>query len=177
MWGNFAYFIRALAPAAENAGVRIALHPDDPPVPALDGIARILRDVDRLEQALAIADSPAVGLNLCLGTISAGGGQDAVLDAIRRFGPKGQIVCVHFRDVRGVVPTFEECFLGEGNFDPLTVMRELVDAQFDGFILDDHAPRLIGDTAYAHRGRAHVVGYLQALLTHVTSDVHGTQPV
>lgn len=170
MWSNFTYFIQALAPAAEEAGVRIALHPDDPPVPALDGVARILRDVDGLERALAIADSPAVGLNLCLGTISAAGGQAAVLDAIRRFGPGGHIVCVHFRDVRGVVPAFEECFLGEGNFDPVTVMRTLAESRFDGFMLDDHAPRLVGDSAYAHRGRAHAVGYLQALLRSVARE-------
>jgi mannonate dehydratase len=171
MWENFAYFIRALAPAAEEAGVRLALHPDDPPVPTLDGVARILRDVGGLERALAVADSPAVGLNLCLGTISAAGGQDAVLDAIHRFGPRGEIVCVHFRDVRGVAPAFEECFLGEGNFDPPTVMRALVGSGFAGFILDDHAPRLIGDSTFAHRGRAYGVGYLQALLHHVTSEL------
>jgi mannonate dehydratase len=170
MWANFAYFIRALAPVAEEAGVRLALHPDDPPVPELDGIARILRSVDALERALAIADSPAVGLNLCLGTISAAGGQDAVLEAVGRFGPQGQIVYVHFRDVRGTVPTFEECFLGEGNFDPPVVMRALVETGFDGFMLDDHAPQLVGDTPYAHRGRAHAIGYLQALLDSLSRE-------
>lgn len=163
-WELFARFVRAIAPAAEEAGVRIAMHPDDPPVPELAGIARILRDVDALERALKLADSPAVGLNLCLGTISASGGEPAVLDAIRRFGPAGRIVYVHFRDVRGIVPAFEECFLGEGNYRPLTVMRALVDSGFDGFILDDHVPRMVDDTDYAHRGRAHAVGYLQGLL-------------
>jgi mannonate dehydratase len=164
LWEHYATFIATLAPVAEQAGVRIALHPDDPPVPRLGGIARILRDVDRLERALAIADSPAVGLNLCLGTISSAGGEDAVLDAIERFGPRGQIAYVHFRDVRGVVPSFAECFLGEGNYRPPVVMRALLRSGFDGFILDDHVPRLVGDTDYAHRGRAHAIGYLQALL-------------
>lgn len=163
-WELYARFVRAIGPAAEEAGVRIALHPDDPPVAELAGISRILRDVDALERALELARSPAVGLNLCLGTISAAGGEPAVLDAIRRFGPAGQIVYVHFRDVRGVVPAFEECFLGEGNYRPLAVMRALVDSGFDGFMLDDHVPRLVDDTDYAHRGRAHAVGYLQALL-------------
>jgi mannonate dehydratase len=170
MWANFAYFVRALAPVAEEAGVRLALHPDDPPVPALDGVARILRSVDGLERALKIADSPAVGLNLCLGTISAAGGQAAVLDAINRFGPRGEIVYVHFRDVRGVVPSFEECFLGEGNFDPRVVMQALLGTGFTGFMLDDHAPRLVGDSPYAHRGRAHAIGYLQALLASATAQ-------
>jgi mannonate dehydratase len=164
MWQNLQYALRALAPVAEEAGVRLALHPDDPPVPALGGVARILRDVDALERMLQLADSPAVGLNLCLGTISASGGERAVLDAIERFGPSGRLACVHFRDVRGVVPVFEECFLGEGNYDPYRAMCALVGSGFAGYILDDHVPRLAGDTEYAHRGRAHAIGYLQALL-------------
>lgn len=168
LWGHYTTFITSLAPVAEAAGVRIALHPDDPPVPELAGVARILRDVDALERAIEIAGSPAVGLNLCLGTISAAGGEAAVLDAIRRFGPAGRIVYVHFRDVRGTVPAFEECFLGEGNYRPLEVMRTLVDSGFDGFVLDDHVPRLTDDTDYAHRGRAHAVGYLQALVEATT---------
>ncbi|MGI8779792.1 MAG: mannonate dehydratase, partial [Solirubrobacteraceae bacterium] len=172
MWANLAYFLDALAPVAEEAGVRLALHPDDPPVAELGGIARILRDVDALERALALADSPAVGLNLCLGTLSARGGEAVVLDAIARFGARDQIVCVHFRDVRGTVPAFEECFLGEGNYDPLEVMRALLATGFSGFMLDDHVPRLVGDTDYAHRGRAHAVGYLQALLL----AAHGDPP-
>lgn len=173
MWSNLEYLLSALAPAAEAAGVRLALHPDDPPVRELGGVARVLRDVDGLERMLALADSPAVGLNLCLGTISASGGEDAVLDAIRRFGPRGQIVCVHFRDVRGVVPAFAECFLGEGNYDPHGVMRELLATGFSGFMLDDHAPRLVDDTDYAHRGRAHAIGYLQALLECARFDLEG----
>lgn len=163
MWESFSRFTAALGPVAQAADVRIALHPDDPPVAELGGIARILRDVDRLERALQIA-GPAFGLNLCLGTISSMGGEAAVLDAIRRFGPAGDIVYVHFRDVLGTVPTFRETFLGEGNYRPPHVMEALLASGFAGFILDDHVPRLVGDTDYAHRGRAHAIGYLQALL-------------
>lgn len=164
MWGNFAHFIGGVAPVAEQAGVRLALHPDDPPVADLGGVARILRSVDALEKALQVAASPAVGLDLCLGTISARGGEPAVLDAIRRFGPRGAIVYVHFRDVRGTVPVFEECFLGEGNYRPATVMGALIDTGFRGFIIDDHVPRMVDDTTFAHRGRAHATGYLQGML-------------
>lgn len=164
MWENFARFIRAVAPVAEQVGVRLALHPDDPPVPELGGVARILRSVDALEQALHIAASSAVGLDLCLGTISSCGGEPAVLDAIRRFGPRDAIVYVHFRDVRGTVPVFEECFLGDGNYRPAMVMAALIDSGFCGFIIDDHVPRMVDDTTFAHRGRAHATGYLQGML-------------
>ena len=74
------------------------------------------------------------------------------------------------RDVQGTVPRFAECFIGEGNYDPLLVMRTLRRVGFDGFILDDHVPRMVDDTDYMHRGRAHAVGYLQALLHAVDSD-------
>jgi mannonate dehydratase len=79
-------------------------------------------------------------------------------------------VYVHFRDVQGSVPRFQEAFLGEGNYHPLRVMRALKRTGFSGFILDDHVPRITGDTPYAHRGRAHAIGYLQALLTAVEDE-------
>ena len=170
VWANFRYFVEGILPTAEDAGVRLALHPDDPPVPVLGGIARIFRSVDALRRALEVADSPAFGFDLCLGTISEMGGERAVMDAIESFGPIGKIVYVHFRDVRGSVPRFQEAFLGEGNYDPLTVMRALKRVGFSGFILDDHVPRIVGDTEYAHRGRAYAIGYLQALLAAVEAE-------
>jgi mannonate dehydratase len=170
LWNNFRYFVEGILPVAEAAGVRLALHPDDPPVPILGGIARIFRSIDALRHALEVADSPAFGFDLCLGTISEMGGEAAVMDAIESFGPIDKIVYVHFRDVRGSVPRFQEAFLGEGNYDPLKVMRALKRVGFSGFILDDHVPRIIGDTEYAHRGRAYAIGYLQALLAAVESE-------
>lgn len=68
------------------------------------------------------------------------------------------------------MPRFQEAFLGEGNYDPLKVMRALKRVGFRGFILDDHVPRIIGDTEYAHRGRAYAIGYLQALLAAAESE-------
>jgi mannonate dehydratase len=170
LWENLRRFLAAAVPAAEEAGVRLALHPDDPPVPVLGGIARICRSVSALRRALDLMPSPAFGLDLCLGTVSEMGGEAAVLQAIAEFGPRGEIVYVHFRDVRGCVPRFAETFLGDGNFDPLRVMRALKRVGFSGFILDDHVPHLSGDTAYGHRGRAHAIGYLQALLSAVESE-------
>jgi mannonate dehydratase len=178
MWSNFRYFVEGVLPAAEDAGVRLALHPDDPPVALLGGIARIFRSVEALKRAVEIADSPAFGMELCLGTISEMGGEAAVMDAITSFGPEGKIVYVHFRDVQGLVPRFQEAFLGEGNYNPLRVMRTLKRVGFTGFILDDHVPRMIDDTEYAHRGRAHAIGYLQALLSAVEDEARqGSPPV
>jgi mannonate dehydratase len=83
---------------------------------------------------------------------------------IEFFGPKGKIFYIHFRDVQGVVPNFQECFIGEGNYDPAEVMLLLKRVGFDGFLLDDHVPHMDDDTDWNHRGRAHAIGYMQGLM-------------
>ena len=164
MWANYTYFIKAVIPIAEAAGVRLALHPDDPPVESLGGIARLFRSLDGFRRAMAFADSDAWGLDLCLGCWSEMGGERAVMEAIDEFGARGKICYVHFRDVRGTVPMFAECFVGEENYRPAAVLRALRRVGFTGFLLDDHVPFMVGDTDYGHRGRAHAIGYMQGLL-------------
>jgi mannonate dehydratase len=166
MWANYEYFIRAVLPVAEEAGVILALHPDDPPVPELDGIARIFCTPDDFKRAHALSNgSPAWGLDLCLGCCSEmPGGAANVREMIEFFGPRGRIAYVHFRDVQGTVPRFQECFIGEGNYNPARTMLLLKQSGFTGFVLDDHVPRMIGDVPYGFRGRAHAIGYMQALI-------------
>ncbi len=166
MFANYAYFMAAVLPVAEAEGVHLALHPDDPPVPMLGGVARIFREPAQFKRAWALhPNSPAWGLDLCLGCCSEmPGGAANVHEMIEFFGPKGRIIYVHFRDVQGTVPAFTECFIGDGNFDPAQVMSLLVQNGFDGFLLDDHVPHMDGDTDWNHRGRAHAIGYMQGLL-------------
>jgi mannonate dehydratase len=175
MWENHQYFLDAVLPVAEHAGVRLALHPDDPPVDEpLGGAARIFTTPAALAEAFRAAhESPAWGIDLCLGTVSEMDGERSVNEVIDFFGPRGCICYVHFRDVQGVGPSFRECFLGEGNYDPAAVLRRLAASGFDGFIIDDHVPAIIGDPgtwgdissgAYCSRGRAYAIGYLQGLL-------------
>lgn len=163
MWANYAYFMQAVLPVAEEAGVRLALHPDDPPVPELGGIARLFFGAEGFIKAMeAIAPSPNHGLDFCMGCFSEMG--PGVIEAIRYFGARGKIFYVHFRDVQGCVPLFQECFLGEGNVDVIDAMRALKEVGFNGFIIDDHVPHLIDDSHWNHRGHAHATGYIQALV-------------
>jgi mannonate dehydratase len=175
MWANHQYFLDAVLPEADEVGVRLALHPDDPPVDApLGGAARIFTSPAALERARSQSHgSPSWGLNLCLGTVSEMGGETAVNTVIDQLGPLGKIFYVHFRDVAGQVPAFAECFLGEGNLDVAAVLRRLHHNGFESFIIDDHVPAIIGDRdtwadtsseAYCSRGRAHAIGYLQGTL-------------
>jgi mannonate dehydratase len=170
MWESYEYFVRAVVPVAEEAGVCLALHPDDPPVPVLDGVARIFRDVSSLKRAAELSPGPGFAFDLCLGTVSEMGGEEAVLEAIAYLGPRGKIAYVHLRDVQGTVPSFVECFLGEGNYRPPVVIRALHEAGFDGFVLDDHTPALVGDSPYGHRGRSFALGYIQGLIEMMNLD-------
>jgi mannonate dehydratase len=181
MWANYQYFLDAVLPVAEEVGVRLSLHPDDPPVDVpLGGAARIFSSLDGLLEGLRRAgNSPSWGVTLCLGTVSELGGAGAVNAAIDALGPGGRIFYVHFRDVQGVVPRFKECFLGEGNLDAAQVIRRLLAVGFDGFLIDDHVPAMVGDiatwgdtspAAYCSRARAHAIGYLLGVLDAVQSE-------
>jgi len=173
MWSNFEYFVSALAPVAEESGVTLALHPDDPPVESLGGVARIFRSVNALKRAADLFPGPGFGIELCLGTVSEMGGEEAVLESLRYLAPRHKVAYVHLRDVKGTVPSFVECFLGEGNYSPARVIRELHRWGYDGFILDDHTPAMVGDSSYGHRGRAFALGYIQGLIEMLEYDEVG----
>jgi mannonate dehydratase len=166
MWANYEYFIKAVLPVAEDEGIRLALHPDDPPVPMLGGVARLFCQPSGFKHAYKLAaGSKAWSLDLCLGCCSEmTGGKADVIEMIEYFAPKGAIAYIHFRDVQGTVPNFTECFIGDGNYDPAEVMVLLAKNGFDGFLLDDHVPKMDGDSDWNHRGRAHAIGYMQGLI-------------
>ena len=162
MWDNYTYFINAVIPVCEEVGLKLALHPDDPPVPELGGIARLFDSSDGYKKAFEIAPSPNHGMEFCMGCFSEMG--EDVIEALRYFGEEGRLFYIHFRDVQGCVPNFQECFLGEGNVDVVDAMRTLKEVGFDGFIIDDHVPRMIDDSDWRHRGHAHATGYILALV-------------
>jgi mannonate dehydratase len=162
MWANYEYFIKAVLPVAEESGVKLALHPDDPPVESLGGIARIMRNFEGFKKAMELADSANHGLDFCLGTWSSMGAN--IIEAIRYFGSQNKILYMHFRDSKGIIPKFSECFLGEGNTNLFEVLRVLKEVGFNGFLNDDHVPIIEGDTHWRHRSRAYATGYISGLL-------------
>jgi mannonate dehydratase len=172
MWSNYEYFIKAVLPVAEEEGIRLALHPDDPPVPMLGGVARLFWRPEGFKKAYEIAGrSQAWALDLCLGCCSEmEGGKVNVTEMIEYFAPKGAIAYIHFRDVQGSVPDFTECFIGDGNYDPAEIITLLARTGFDGFLLDDHVPKMDGDSDWNHRGRAHAIGYMQGLIRMLEFD-------
>ncbi|MCC6627007.1 MAG: mannonate dehydratase [Chloroflexi bacterium] len=171
LWEAHGYFLKAVLPVAEEAGVRLALHPDDPPGPTIGGVARIMSSYDGFVRAAEQAGgSPAWGLLFCAGCWSEMGGEANVLRGIRHFGSRNQLVYIHFRDVQGTGDVFNECFIGEGNFNVTTVMRTLKEVGFTGCLIDDHVPHMVGDEGWAPRGRAYATGYLMGLLRAVNDQ-------
>ncbi len=163
LWATYCYFIDAVVPVAEEAGVSLALHPDDPPVESLGGVARIMNSFENFKRAMEYRDSPKLGLDFCMGCWSEMMGAGC-LEAMEYFGPKGKIFYVHFRDVQGTVPKFQECFLGEGNVNLTRAILTLKKARFTGFLIDDHVPAMVDDSQYGHRARALAIGYMSGLL-------------
>ncbi len=172
IWDNFTYFIRAVKPVAEEEGIRIGIHPDDPPVPELGGVPRcIFSSFDGYQKALEIADSPNIGVCLCVGCWLEGGkgmGKD-VLETIRSFGRQRKLFKVHFRNVSAPLPHFVETFLDDGYMRMYPVMKALREVNFDGAVIADHVPAMAGSRA----GTAFSIGYMKALLERANEEAAG----
>jgi len=173
LWENFAYFLKKVVPVAEESNVKLALHPDDPPLSPIRGIARIIRSVDAFERAMELVPSDHNGITLCQGNFAAMGKVD-VPAAIRHFGAQKKIFFAHFRDVRGSVPKFEETFHDDGKTNMVETMRAYRDIGFNGPMRPDHAPTMEGESndepGYMVRGKIFAVGYMKGLIDAVNAE-------
>jgi mannonate dehydratase len=166
IWENYRYFIDAVMPVAEEAGIKMGLHPDDPPVPVLQGIGRILINADAIRKALSISKSPSHGLTFCQGTYVTMGEDIPAL--IEEFGEQGKIHFVHLRDVRGAPENFRETFHDNGP----TNMPQMLDLYrkvgFDGPIRSDHVPTMAGEknshAGYEMNGNLFGIGYIRGII-------------
>jgi mannonate dehydratase len=174
LWDNYAYFIKQVVPVAEEAGVKIGIHPDDPPVPELGGIPRcIFGNFEGYRRAIEMANSPNVGLCLCVGCWLEGGawmGKD-VFETIKYFGEQRKLFKIHFRNVSHPLPYFVETFLDDGYMEMYKVMRALREVDFDGVAIADHIPQMVG----GHRvATAFSIGYMKALLERANAEFAGS---
>jgi mannonate dehydratase len=166
MWGRIQFFLENLIPVAEEEGVRLAAHPDDPPVPTLRKTARLLTSHDAYRKLTELVPSQANALEFCQGTV-AEMGQD-IYDAIRYFGERDQICYVHFRNVRGDFPTdFDEVFIDEGDVNMIKAMQIYKEVGFEGTMIPDHSPRVTCQEPW-HAGMAFALGYMRAAMQMVS---------
>jgi mannonate dehydratase len=173
IWDNYTYFIRQVAPVAEEEGVRIGIHPDDPPVPMLAGVPRcIFSNFDGYKRALEIANSANVGICLCCGTWLEGGRQLTGKDPeemIRHFGAN-KIWKIHFRNVSAPLPHFVETFMDNGYYDMYKIAKALRDVNFNGIMILDHSPTMVGG---ANAQLAYGFAYMRALLNRASAEAGG----
>jgi mannonate dehydratase len=162
LWRRLEDFLKAVLPAAEEAGVRLAAHPDDPPMPTLRGTARLVYRPALFQRLLDIYPSYYNALEFCQGTTAEMSDGD-VYEAIDKYTRQGNIAYVHFRNVRGKAPKYHEVFLDEGDVDFVRAMRIYLRNGFDGVIIPDHTPRMTCGAPW-HAGMAYALGYMRALL-------------
>jgi mannonate dehydratase len=174
IWNAYTYFMKAVLPVAREAGVKLGLHPDDPPVAKMNGVAKLFTHYDGYHRAEQIAaGSPNWGLTFCVGTWSEGGDKMGknVYQMIEDFGGRGKIFEVHFRNVSSPMPHFVETFPDDGYMDMYQVMRALRQVKFSGSAEPDHVPKLAGDTGIQRAGTAYCIAYMRSLLRRANEDV------
>jgi len=172
LWENLEHFLRRVVPVAEAAGVKLAMHPDDPPLSPIRGVARIMSRVEDFQRLIDLAGSEVNGITLCQGNFTLM--TDDLPGVIRRFGGQGRIFFVHFRDVRGTAERFEETFHDDGQTDMAACMRAYRDVGYQGVCRPDHVPTMEGDATgrpmYSSIGRLFAIGYLKGLRQAVYSE-------
>ena len=166
MWESLEEWIKIITPIAEKKNIRLGIHPCDPPVEKLGGIPQLLRSFESYKRLIEIVDSPSNGIEFCQGTFSEM--EDAkdggIYEMIDYFSSREKILYVHFRNVSGTVPKFNEEFINSGYVDMHKAMNIYLKNGFDSFFIDDHVPQTNHDTEWGHAGRAFANGYIQALI-------------
>jgi mannonate dehydratase len=162
LWRRLQDFLDALIPVAEQAGVTLAAHPDDPPLPTVRAQPRLVYQPRLYQKLLDLRPSPRNALEFCVGTLAEMTEGD-IYDAVETYSRQGKLAYVHLRNVRGQVPRYREAFIDDGDVDVPRVLRILKQNNFDGVIIPDHTPQL-SCAAPWHAGMAYALGYLRAAL-------------
>jgi len=171
LWDNLKYFLDRVVPVAEKANVKLAMHPDDPPLSPIRGLGRIMRSVENYQRLIDLVPSPVNGIALCQGNFALMTSHESVHcdlpSVIRHFGQQERIFFVHFRDVRGTPDMFVDTFHDDGQTDMLACVQAYRDIGYAGVCRPDHVPTMEGDSnsrpGYSSIGRLFAIGYLKGL--------------
>jgi mannonate dehydratase len=171
LWENFAYFIQRILPVAEESGVRLALHPNDPPVDGeLGGIPCLIHSFPDYTRAFELANSPLLGMEFCVGCWLEGGAAFGDLfDGIRRFVGDGRVFITHFRNVTAPLPQFTETYLDNGYMEMYPVMKAFYAAGYSGTMILDHSPQMA--PSYQGASTAYAIGYMRALMERAAAEL------
>jgi len=168
LWQRLKDFLDAIIPVAEQAGVTLAAHPDDPPLPTVRGQPRLVYQTQLYQKLIDLKPSPRNALEFCVGTL-AEMSEGNIYDAVDAYSRQKKLAYVHLRNVHGKVPTYKETFIDDGDVDVLRVLRILKRNSFCGVIIPDHAPQM-SCAAPWHAGMAYALGFLRAGLKIVETE-------
>ncbi|MFD0618622.1 mannonate dehydratase [Paenibacillus sp. GCM10027629] len=168
LWERVAYFLHELIPVAETSGVRLAAHPDDPPMPTLRGMPRLVYTPQLYQKLLDLVPSQSNALDLCMGTVQEMATGN-LYDAIESYTKQNKVCYVHFRNVIGKVPDYREVFIDEGDIDMIKALRIYKNNGFEGVFIPDHTPQMTCDAPW-HAGMAFALGYMKVALAIVNSE-------
>ena len=165
LWDNYTYFIKAVVPEAEKYGIKLALHPDDPPVPSLGSVERIMISRENIRRAVyGICPSEGLGITMCQANFFIMG--ENLPDVIKEF--RDKIMFVHFRNTKGHPTSFRETFHDNGDIDMADIMKCYIDNGIDVPVRVDHVPTMAGEVStlpgYDALGRMFAIGYLKGIL-------------
>jgi mannonate dehydratase len=174
LWCRLRRFLEDVVPVAERAGVRLAAHPDDPPMPSMRGQPRLVFQPHMYQRLLDLVPSHSNCLELCVGTIAEMTEGD-VHEAVDRYSRQGKIAYLHLRNVTGKVPHYRETFIDEGDVDIVRILSILKRNQFDGVIIPDHTPQM-SCAAPWHAGMAHTLGFMLGVKATLDSPKPTNEP-
>jgi len=160
LWRRLQRFLEEVIPVAEQSGVLLAAHPDDPPMPTMRQQPRLVYQPQMYQTLIDLAPSRSNALELCVGTL-AEMTEGNIYDAVDQYSKQGKIAYVHLRNVTGKVPHYRETFIDEGDVDMIRILAILHRNRFDGVLIPDHTPQMTC-TAPWHAGMAHTLGYMLA---------------
>jgi mannonate dehydratase len=168
LWDRVARFLKEVTPVAEAAGVKLAAHPDDPPLPTIRGQPRLVYQPKHYQQLLDLNASPANTLEFCVGSL-AEMTEGNLYEAVDAYSRQRRIGYVHFRNVTGKAPHYRETFIDDGDVDMVRVLRILKRNGFDGVLIPDHTPQMSCRAPW-HAGMAFAMGYMRAALQVLESE-------
>jgi len=163
LWQRLEWFLKELVPVAEESGVRLAAHPDDPPMPTLRGYGRLVNQPGLYQRLLDLYPSPSNALEFCMGSIQEMS-EGNIYEAIDQYSKQNAMGYIHFRNVKGKVPDYQERFVDEGDIDMMHALRILHRNGFDGVLIPDHTPLLTCHAPW-HAGMAYALGYMKAAIS------------
>jgi mannonate dehydratase len=162
LWRRLTDFLEAVVPVAEEVGVTLASHPDDPPMETLRGTPRLVYQPHMWQRLLDIVPSPANAIEFCMGTVQEMT-SGCLYGALDTYSRQGKIAYVHCRNVVGKVPEYREVFIDEGDIDMFRAFGILADNGYDGVLIPDHTPLLTCEASW-HAGMAYALGYMRAVV-------------